>query len=484
MAQNFPKFLGIPMDLIAIRETLPLCRKETLHSICELFDLRRYGSKADMIARISGFVETASSDERNELVQILREFNPGIAPPSDSFGKDGLPRIRVSSFPSVARPGSTAGGPQLGATLPRDDLYSSFESIDPFFPIASVPKPFLFWTECRSGSSSFPVDIPDLKAMRRQGYSIWLRGISKSAGKNERQVWPKELRVFVNLSQAAKVDEPKRLKKRRDEPIDLSAYLQSGKNHVQISVSDPRPGNFMVALMVCRSSPNSAILESIRLEPHDLCKARIREILEVKSELFVDDGVDGFRRLDLRCPISLDKIKIAGRGVNCKHLRCFDLAYFLDVNRHTSNINLRWLCPICYDLLLPKGLVKDTFIQGILDCTSPDETEVLLNVETCEWSRVESNHKPVDSDSDEVEETIFRTEGVLNKPDVVVVDLDDDEEEDVPSPPLKAMRPAEDVQRPILRIVRSPAPFDTSRPLKIMRPPPVEKPSPDIIELD
>ena len=500
------------MDLKAVRGALYLCRKDSLQSICELFELRRYGSKIDMVTRIASFAETASADERNQLTQILGEMSPGNTPKSSSHSSMSTFSICPSRTETESRPlGAQTPGMHLRGSGPPADMCASFANIDPFHPIADIAKPFIFWTECRGGSSSFPVDLPDWKAMRRQGYSVWLRGISKTAGKNERQVWPKQLGVFANLTQVARVEEPKRLKKRRDEPIDLTAFLQTGKNHVQISVNEPRPANFTVALIVCRSVSNSAILNSISEQSFETSKAWTREIIDVKSEILVDEGVDGCRRMDLRCPVSLDKIKTAGRGVRCRHLRCFDLKAFIDVNRHTSNINLRWLCPICYEQVPPQKLVKDAYVQAILENTSENETEVLINIDTCEFTKIDVDTASLQPQPDEEEDKNFPPERYTNKPDVIEVDLDDDEDVQPPPPKFIRTEPGSRLQpmlpinhddknppstvrvmRPFERVHQAPPNFEAPRtPLRIMRPPqkippaaPANNPEPDIIELD
>jgi hypothetical protein len=449
------------MDLVALQTSLNSCRNYTLHSICELFDLRRYGTKNDMVSRIMAYIKTASSFERGQLMDVLRDSGNQAnnnSPPNPRISPSAI-RVARKSHPLLVNQNSEThvfSNPEQ-----NEALRLLFSSIDPFHPIAPIPNPFLICSVCRSGSTSFNIEIPDLRNWRRQGYSVWLRCISKTASKNDRHIWPKAMSVFSNLSQVAKVDEPKKLKKRRDEPIDFTPFLQSGRNHIQISVTDSRPSDFTIALLVCCGRTNSNLTNSIREESRAACLGRVREILKIKSDLLVEDN----RRLDLRCPITLERISNPARGSECSHLRCFDLNAFMDVNRQTSNINQRWKCPICYKLILPESIVKDMYVKEILDSTRRADSEVLLDDGTGNWKTVESSEVD-DYDDDETveEEILYRTEGPeIPRNNVEVVNLDDSsDEEPPPLPPFKIQR-----FEPIVAL-----------------PPPVPTKSLDIIELD
>ena len=40
--------------------------------------------------------------------------------------------------------------------------------------------------------------------------------------------------------------------------------------------------------------------------------------------------------ISLKCPLSLERIKIPVKGINCKHLQCFDLESYLELNLVTK----------------------------------------------------------------------------------------------------------------------------------------------------
>ena len=422
------------MELNDLEAALQSCRNYTLQSTCEFFDLRRNGNKQELVDRLIKFVETASSHDRDQLTVLLRQ--PGLQGASEA-------RLYATASPCKANKVATASTTKRLedhgsiAQQSNPDIISLFSSIDPFHPVASICSPFLVCCPCRTGSTSLNIELPDLRNWRRQGFSVWLRCTSRIGSKTDRHIWPREMRVFVNLSQVVKVDEPKKLKKRRDEPCDLTAFLQSGRNHVQISVTDSRANDFTIALIVCGSTTDSSLISSICEEPQESCIRRIQRILKVKSDLLVDDN----RKLDLRCPISLERLSIPARGSECMHMRCFDLNVFVNVNRHTSNINLRWKCPICYKLILPENIVIDTYVKEILEATSKEDREVFLNEDTAAWAEI--GEKATEDDNSSMEEDIlYGIEGSgLSKNEVDVVDLDSASDEDVVAPnPRKVQR--------------------------------------------
>lgn len=214
-----------------------------LGSACRYYGLRKTGSKSELVERLLTYLVSAPQSDREKLQEALDSGQTGVPehfPPANVRG------IRVIQSGSPAEPDFGAAPVWTSSDFVGKEAISM---IDPFFPVAPFDNPYLYATTGRQGSISFNLTVPDMKQWRRQGITVWLRGYSKSS--SERQVWPRELRVLVNMVTVQKVEEPKRLKKRRDEPIDLTVFLQSGKNQIQLSVTDPNPSNFVLAVEEC-----------------------------------------------------------------------------------------------------------------------------------------------------------------------------------------------------------------------------------------
>ena len=382
-------------DYHLTRNRLKQCRVPQLVAACRFFNLGVSGSKDVVVQRVLDFIVTATREQRSQLPAALNAGPNKV---------ERLTSIRVTRPVGVVIPDSSTS--YMDSTLPLGDKFKMmFASIDPFYPVAPIEEPFLYYTMCRSGSINYSIDLLQLKAYRRQGYSVWLRGISLTS--KERHMWPKELRVFVNMTQVSKIEEPKRLKKRRDDPIDLTPYLQSGRNQVQFSISDPNPSNFILAIILCSKVSDRSIVASVATQSKDTCLSRIQDILSSHSTDSDELVEENPRTLDLRCPVSLDKITVPAHGTACKHIRCFDLESFVSVNRCTSNMNLRWLCPICQQTIFPRDLIVDSYVAEILASTT-EILEVVICTETASWTSTAREPPPMEA-NESVED--FKNEG-------------------------------------------------------------------------
>lgn len=48
-------------------------------------------------------------------------------------------------------------------------------------------------------------------------------------------------------------------------------------------------------------------------------------------------------KVSLKCPITFKKITLPARGHECKHIQCFDLESYLQLNCERGS----WRCPVC-----------------------------------------------------------------------------------------------------------------------------------------
>lgn len=56
------------------------------------------------------------------------------------------------------------------------------------------------------------------------------------------------------------------------------------------------------------------------------------------------DGVEQTStKISLKCPITFRRIALPARGSECRHIRCFDLEPYLQLNAE----RMSWRCPVC-----------------------------------------------------------------------------------------------------------------------------------------
>ena len=57
-----------------------------------------------------------------------------------------------------------------------------------------------------------------------------------------------------------------------------------------------------------------------------------------------EDGVEQTAiKVSLKCPITYRRISLPARGHDCKHIQCFDLESYLQLNCERGS----WKCPVC-----------------------------------------------------------------------------------------------------------------------------------------
>mmetsp|Transcript_98733 Transcript_98733/g.288004 ORF Transcript_98733/g.288004 Transcript_98733/m.288004 type:complete len:252 (-) Transcript_98733:133-888(-) len=83
-------------------------------------------------------------------------------------------------------------------------------------------------------------------------------------------------------------------------------------------------------------------------------------------------------KLKLRCPLSFERVVIPVRGEHCMHLQCFGLGAYLESNMKMRAQNNRWTCPACGNMLKPRDLRIDGYVERVLSETPPHIEEVLI----------------------------------------------------------------------------------------------------------
>lgn len=139
-----------------------------------------------------------------------------------------------------------------------------------------------------------------------------------------------------------------------------------------VQTASPVPIEAMVKVLLNRSLPAQTDLE--------------RAIRWVKEHLPNEDGgaddivINEPPNLSLLCPLSMTRIEVAARGVNCDHLQSFDLASFVETMK-LAPPKRKWVCPICDVVCLPDRMVLDSFAQQILRSAAANVTEVLISTD-------------------------------------------------------------------------------------------------------
>ncbi|KAM6956700.1 zinc finger MIZ domain-containing protein 1a isoform 2-T2 [Aplochiton taeniatus] len=207
--------------------------------------------------------------------------------------------------------------------------------------------------------------------------------------------WPASVQVSVN---ATPLTIERGDNKTSHKPLHLKHVCQPGRNTIQITVTACCCSHLFVLQLVHRPSVRSVLqgLLKKRLLPAEHCITKIKRNFSSvaasagNTTLNGEDGVEQTAiKVSLKCPVTFRRIQLPARGHDCKHVQCFDLESYLQLNCERGT----WRCPVCNKTALLEGLEVDQYMWGILNAIQNSEFEEVTIDPTCSWRPV-----PIKSD--------------------------------------------------------------------------------------
>ncbi|KAL6475794.1 hypothetical protein MHYP_G00168340 [Metynnis hypsauchen] len=199
--------------------------------------------------------------------------------------------------------------------------------------------------------------------------------------------WPASVQVSVN---ANPLTIERGDNKTSHKPLLLKHVCQPGRNTIQITVTACCCSHLFVLQLVHRPSVRSVLqgLLKKRLLPAEHCITKVKRSFSsvaVCAGINREDGVEQTAiRVSLKCPITFRRIQLPARGHDCKHVQCFDLGSYLQLNCERGT----WRCPVCNKTALLEGLEVDQYMWGILNAVQNLEFEEVTIDPSCSWRPV------------------------------------------------------------------------------------------------
>ncbi|XP_050386175.1 E3 SUMO-protein ligase SIZ1-like [Argentina anserina] len=155
---------------------------------------------------------------------------------------------------------------------------------------------------------------------------------------------------------------------RDDGPI-ITSYIGEGINKISLSGVDNRAFCFGVRLIKKRTSEQvlNLIPKEEDGELFEDALARVRRCIGGGAAMAHDDSdsdlevISDSVSVNLRCPLSGSRMKVAGRFRPCAHMGCFDLETFVKSNQRSR----KWQCPICLKNYSLEDVIIDRYFNRI-----------------------------------------------------------------------------------------------------------------------
>ncbi|KAM1695408.1 hypothetical protein ACFXTI_029487 [Malus domestica] len=155
---------------------------------------------------------------------------------------------------------------------------------------------------------------------------------------------------------------------RDDGPI-ITPYTKDGFNKISLTGCDARI--FCLGVRIVKKRTVQQILNLIPKESDgesfEDALARVCRVVGGGTAMDNDDSdsdlevvADSFT-VNLRCPMSGSRMKVAGRFKPCPHIGCFDLDVFVEMNQRSR----KWQCPICLKNYALENVIIDPYFNRI-----------------------------------------------------------------------------------------------------------------------
>ncbi|XP_024026342.1 E3 SUMO-protein ligase SIZ1 [Morus notabilis] len=262
---------------------------------------------------------------------------------------------------------------QLGHPLPPVKLITTNIPTDGTNPVQSVER-------------TFQLQRSDKELTLKQEFDVQAWCMLLNDKVSFRMQWPQYADLQVNGIPVRAINRPGSqllgANGRDDGPI-ITTYLKEGLNKISLTGCDARV--FCLGVRLVKRQTVQKILSLIPKESEgeqfEDAVARVRRCVgggtatdDADSDSDLEVVADSFV-VNLRCPMSGSRMKVAGRFKPCAHMGCFDLEVFVELNQRSR----KWQCPICLKNYSLEYIITDPYfnrITSMMRHCGEDATEI------------------------------------------------------------------------------------------------------------
>lgn len=268
--------------------------------------------------------------------------------------------------------------PLAPTKIPFQLVFKKFEFQIPADVLALIPH-----------NTSIGTDPSQIREVRSKSLQFRLKCVSAALNTDEipisswvvsDTVWPNMIFMDINSKDQAQNTLDVRRKKHygKDLPVDLTPYIQAGKNEIAISIprrtDTIKEKEYFIAVEEVEILNHNEIVDLCREQSisaatvvEDIKKKLARPVEEDDDLLIVASDLS----IDLTDPFTARIFEIPVRGKDCLHRECFDLPTFLLTRvskpkrpEQPSMIDV-WKCPLCGLDARPYNLQCDQFLVSV-----------------------------------------------------------------------------------------------------------------------
>ncbi|XP_012461744.1 E3 SUMO-protein ligase SIZ1 [Gossypium raimondii] len=245
---------------------------------------------------------------------------------------------------------------------------------NPLYPvklaIANIPTDGT--NPMQSVEKTFQLTRADKELLAKQEYDVQAWCMLLNDKVPFRMQWPQYADLQVNGVPVRAINRPGSqllgTNGRDDGPI-ITPCTKDGINKITLTGCDAR--FFCFGVRIVKRRTVQQILNMIPKENDGECfedaLSRVRRC--VGGGTATDNGdsdsdlevVADFFGVNLRCPMSGSRMKVAGRFKPCVHMGCFDLEVFVELNQRSR----KWQCPICLKNYSLEHVIIDPYFNRI-----------------------------------------------------------------------------------------------------------------------
>ncbi|XP_024011478.1 E3 SUMO-protein ligase SIZ1 isoform X2 [Eutrema salsugineum] len=224
----------------------------------------------------------------------------------------------------------------------------------------------------QSVERTFQITRADKELLAKQEYDVQAWCMLLNDKVLFRMQWPQYADLQINGMPVRAINRPGSqllgANGRDDGPI-ITPCIRDGINRISLSGGDNRSFCFGVRLVKRRTLQQvlNLIPEETKGETFEDALARVRRCIgggggddNADSDSDIEVVADFFG-VNLRCPMSGSRIKVAGRFLPCVHMGCFDLEVFVELNQRSR----KWQCPICLKNYSVEHVIVDPYFNRI-----------------------------------------------------------------------------------------------------------------------